>query len=50
MAGHALPLEGPHDALRPDDLPELAVEPLILLAVGAPVIDAPGAAWAEAAT
>src|SRR5437016_2694196 len=27
VAGNALPLERPHDALRPDDLPELAAEP-----------------------
>src|SRR5918994_5496956 len=45
VTGQALPLEGPHDALGPDDLAELAAEP-VLLSLGL-VHDPPRAAGPE---
>src|SRR6266540_164001 len=46
VAGHALPLERPHDSLRPHDLAELAAESGDL-AVGTAVDDPPRAARTE---
>ena len=46
VAGHPLPLEGPHDPFGPNDLPELAPERRDL-ALGALVDDPPGSTGPE---